>query len=497
MVATWTSARPLKGFRMARPKKTDAPDLAQRCNLSAGAIERLICPPGKAQAFLRDTEAPSLRVRVTPAEAKSFVFEAKLNRQTIRRTLGDVREWSIEQARTEARRLAVLVDNGTDPRELDRQRDADKAAAAAQAALHAAAAAAAAEPARVTWERYLEERRPHWRERTFTDHLKVAQVGGRAKVRGEGVTQDGPLAPLLVLPLSDLTPAAVDTWAAREAQDRPARVRLALRMLKAFLRWAAAEPDLAGRVNTAAASSKKAREAAGRSRAKDDVLLKEQLQAWFAQVRALPNRTLSAYLQCLLLLGCRREELLRLKWSDINWQWKGLRLADKVEDEGREVPLTPYVATLLAGLPRVNGWVFASGRPVSQHPKHAERRARYADKAGIEPAPLAQASAPGRIVDPSSAHRRACAAAGIEGLTLHGLRRSFKSLTEWLEVPVGVVAQIQGHKPSATVEKHYARRPLDLLRVHHEGIERWVLEQAGVKFDAAPNRRPALAAISN
>lgn len=482
---------------MARPRNTDTPDLAKPCNLTAGAIERLKCPPGRAQAFLRDAEGNGLRVRVTPNGAKSFVFEQSLKNCTIRRTIGSVSAYSIEEARAEAKRLSVLLDAGTDPRELDRQREADKAAAAAEAALHAAAAAAAAEPARVTWERYLEERRPHWRERTYTDHLKVAQVGGRAKIRGEGVTQDGPLAPLLALALSELTPAAVDTWAAREAQDRPARVRLALRMLKAFLRWAAAEPDLAGRVNTAAASSKKAREAAGRSRAKDDVLLKEQLQAWFAQVRALPNRTLSAYLQCLLLLGCRREELLCLKWDDINWQWKGLRLADKVEDEGREVPLTPYVATLLAGLPRVNGWVFASGRPVSQHPKHAERRARYADKAGIEPAPLAQSSAPGRIVDPSSAHRRACAAAGIEGLTLHGLRRSFKSLTEWLEVPVGVVAQIQGHKPSATVEKHYARRPLDLLRVHHEGIERWVLEQAGVKFDAAPNRRPALAVISN
>ena len=44
-------------------------------------------------------------------------------------------------------------------------------------------------------------------------------------------------------------------------------------------------------------------------------------------------------------------------------------------------------------------------------------------------------------------------------MTLHGLRRSFKSLTEWLEVPVGVVAQIQGHKPSATAEKHYTVRP--------------------------------------
>ena len=78
----------------------------------------------------------------------------------------------------------------------------------------------------------------------------------------------------------------------------------------------------------------------------------------------------------------------------------------------------------------------------------------------------------------------ACATVSLEGLTLHGLRRSFSTLTEWLEVPTGVVAQIQGHKPSATAEKHYKRRPLDLLRVHHERIEAWILEQAGVTFDA-------------
>ncbi len=51
-------------------------------------------------------------------------------------------------------------------------------------------------------------------------------------------------------------------------------------------------------------------------------------------------------------------------------------------------------------------------------------------------------------------------------------------------MPAGVVAQIQGHKPSATAEKHYRVRPLDLLRVHHERIEAWILEQAGVQFDA-------------
>ena len=302
--------------------------------------------------------------------------------------------------------------------------------------------------------------------------------------------------------LPGLTTSTVEAWAAREAKDRPARVRLALRMLKAFLRWAAAEPDLAGRVDAAAASSRKTREAAGRARPKDDVLLKEQLPMWFAQVRALPNPIVAAYLQVLLLTGARREELLRLRWDDVNWRCKGLRLADKVDAAGREVPLTPYAAALLAGLPRANDWVFASSRVLSLDPLHARRRARYHERQGTEPpdGELVQASGSGRLSDPDIAHRRACAAAGIDGLTLHGLRRSFASLTEWLEVPVGVVAQIQGHKPSATAEKHYKRRPLDLLRVHHERIERWMLEQAGVVFDydaVSETRRPALAVIGN
>ena len=90
----------------------------------------------------------------------------------------------------------------------------------------------------------------------------------------------------------------------------------------------------------------------------------------------------------------------------------------------------------------------------------------------------------GCLTEPNNPHTRACRTAGLEGLTLHGLRRSFKSLTEWLEVPVGVVAQIQGHKPSATAEKHYTVRPLELLRVHHERIEAWILEQAGIVFDS-------------
>ena len=99
-----------------------------------------------------------------------------------------------------------------------------------------------------------------------------------------------------------------------------------------------------------------------------------------------------------------------------------------------------------------------------------------------------------RISIPRNLHETACKVAGIDGLSLHGLRRSFKSLTEWLEMPAGVVAQIMGHKPSATAEKHYTVRPLDLLRLHHEKIEAWILAQAGVPFvaDVEPGKLRAV-----
>ena len=436
---------------MARPKKSESPDLSDRVNLTAGAIERLTCPAGKQQAFMRDSEAPGLRVRVTAAGAKSFVYESKLNRQTIRRTIGDVKLWSIEQARTEARRLAVVLDSGQDPRELERQQQADRAAAKAAAAVQAATVGEA-------WAAYVTERTPHWGELHRKDHERLTRAGGEVAkrgTRGRGVTIAGPLHPLLGLPLRELTAPTVEAWATREAQTRPTAARLAWRLLKAFLGWCAEQPEYAPVLpSTNPAKTKKAREALGKAKAKDDSLLKEQLPAWFDAVRSISNPAVAAYLQTLLLTGARPGEVLAMRWNDLNTQWRGLTIRDKVEGE-RVIPLTPYVWHLLAALPRRNEFVFASSRN--------------------ENTPL---------TEPNHAHDKACKVAAIDGLTLHGLRRSFGSLSEWLEVPAGVVAQIQGHKPSATAEKHYRVRPLDLLRVHHERIEAWILEQAGIVFDA-------------
>lgn len=63
-------------------------------------------------------------------------------------------------------------------------------------------------------------------------------------------------------------------------------------------------------------------------------------------------------------------------------------------------------------------------------------------------------------------------------------------------MPVGVVAQIMGHKPSATAEKHYTVRPLDLLAKWHVKIEAWILEQAGIEAPSAEDAAQRLRVVA-
>ena len=434
---------------MARPKKTDAPDLSTPQDLTAGLIERLTCPADKSQAFMRDAKAPGLRVRVTAAGAKSFVFEAKLNRQTIRRTIGDVRTLSIEDARTEARALAKTVKNDKqDPRELERDRLAAKAA-------DIAAAAAQAVTVGDVWPRYLEEGKPKRRDafkpRYRADLEAMAAPGGIKKKRGEGVTRPGPLYPLLALALSQVNEDTLKSWFDREAKTGKHLAARALMMFRGFMRWCSAKPEYRNLTDREAGKAAAIVENLPQATHRTDKLLKGQVQGWWTGVEQLSNRTASVYLRALLLTGARREEVAALKWGDVDFQWRKLTLADKV-DATRTIPLSPYMAHMLAGLPRVGAFVFAS------------------------------ASKSGHIVDARDSMQKAVTEAEVGHLTFHGLRRTFTQTGRGV-VPAGIVAQIQGHKSSATAEG-YDIRTLDELSPYLEQIERHILSLAGVQFDA-------------
>ena len=427
---------------------------------TAGRVSGFKCPPDKKQAFLWDSTAPGLGLRATPAGKPAYVFQGVYQGKDVRVTVGNPDAWSVPQAQAKARELQRLIDEGTDPR--SPKREALAAAAAEEQAQAAAATAAATQAVTVgeAWATYIEARRPYWGGLHLRDNVGMMAPGGEEKKRGKGLTEPGPLAHFAPLRMLDVTAEAVQAWADAESRTRPTRARLGLHLFHAFLSWCSEHPEYSALVpDKNPARNRRAREALGKPRAKQDALLKEQLPAFFEAVQGLRSPAVRAYLLGLLLTGARPGELLALRWEDVNTTWKGLTIRDKDASKGgadgvRIIPLTPYVHHLLAALPRRGEWVFSSD---------------------TMPQPISRPHA--RLAD-------ACAVAGIEGLTLHGLRRSFGTLSEWLELPAGVVAQIQGHKPSATAEKHYRVRPLDLLRLHHEKLESWILEQAGVQFDA-------------
>jgi len=465
----------------------------QRERLTLDRIRRFTCPDGVKQVFLWDSVAPRLAVRAT-AGAKSFIFEAKLNRKTIRRTIGDANVWNLEQARAEANRLQVLVESGTDPRELDRQKEEAKEAAKEAAEAAAREAEERTKPAIEAWGHYIEGRRAKWSASHLRDHERLAQPGEDPITRGkktteDGTTQPGLLRPLLMRPLVEIDAALVQSWLKDQAAKRPTQAALAFRLLRAFLNWCAEDERYQAIASPQAHATKKVREELPKRTAKDDCLQREQLKPWFAKVRAIRNPVIAAYLQAALLTGARREELAALRWEDVDFQWNTLRIRDKVEGE-RVIPLTPYVAQLLRDLKRRNDTPPAEWRIL--HGKKVRN-----DLESWEPAPWVFSSPRaelGYLQEPRIQHQAACREAGIDGLTIHGLRRSFGSLAEWVEVPTGVVAQIMGHKPSATAEKHYRRRPLDLLRKWHTAVEVWILEEAGVERHAA-GEAPALVAV--
>lgn len=440
---------------MARPSKTAQIDYGAAHTLTHGLLERASCPPGRAFVLVRDIEHRGLRLRCTVAGGKHWQFETRLKGKLITKALGEWPAVSIGEAQAQARDLRNLTERGIDPRDVERQQQAEQAAATA-------AATAKALTVGEVWPLYLEngkpKRRDEWKPRYRADMEKMVSPGGVRPKSGikkpkDGpmpLTRPGPLYPLLALPLADVNEDTLKIWYDREALAGKYQAARALMMFRGFLRWCSARPEYRSLTDHDAGKAAAIVESLPQSKKRTDALEAAQVAGWWAGVAQLSNRTASAYLCGLLLTGARREELATLTWDNVDFQWRKLTIADKVEST-RTIPLTPYLAEILVSLPRRNEYVFAS-----------EGKA-------------------GRLVDARAGHAKALQQAGIKHLTFHGLRRSFALLGEAGGAPAGAIAQVMGHKPSATAEG-YKPRSVDALRPFLEQIEAHILHLAGVQY---------------
>ena len=92
-----------------------------------------------------------------------------------------------------------------------------------------------------------------------------------------------------------------------------------------------------------------------------------------------------AAIRLLLLTGCRKNEIVTLRWDDIDRTAGEIRISDS-KTGARRVPLTPAVERVLAGIPRIEGnpWIIAGQNP-GDHLKNLDQIwLRLRPRAGLD-----------------------------------------------------------------------------------------------------------------
>ena len=141
-----------------------------------------------------------------------------------------------------------------------------------------------------------------------------------------------------------------------------------------------------------------------------------------------------AAFRLLMLTGCRKSEILTLRWEDVDLDAGELRLRD-AKTGARAVAISPSARRVLEGLPRVPGnpWVIASTKPGR------------------------------RVTNINSPWLLIRARAGLNDVRIHDLRHSFASRALALGESLPMIGKLLGHRKVQTTAR-YAHLALDSVK---------------------------------
>ena len=130
-------------------------------------------------------------------------------------------------------------------------------------------------------------------------------------------------------------------------------------------------------------------------------------------------------IRLLLLTGCRRNEIVTLRWDDIDRTARELRLSE-AKTGPRRVPLTPAVERVLERIPRIEGnpWVI-TGQKEGDHLKNLD-----------------------------AIWLRLRARAGLKDVRLHDCRHSFASRALALGEGLPAIGRLLGHRKVTTAARY-------------------------------------------
>ena len=374
--------------------------------LTDAGVARL--KPGRTEYIVWDTRVAGLGVRVRPSGHRSFVWHGRSEGRAVRATVGPVALMTVE----EARRAALALQNGE-----GRFRDGDGIALSAVPLFRDFATGAWMAAAGARWKA---ARRKHIGRRLETQLLPA--FGS--------------------LRLDRIRRRDVERWFDAYSMTAPGGANEALQVLRQILGAAVATGLIA--VNPTAGVRKNARPSFTRFLSSEEIDRLHDTLDRLVDKRPY-YRQQADIVRLLLLTGCRRGEIVELKWSEVDGDV--LRLAE-TKTGSRTVWLNEPARAILAAQPR-------TGSPY------------------VFPAPNDPARPRSRNL---SLWRGARKEAGIEDVRLHDLRHTVASQAVARGVALSTVAKMLGHA-----------NPIMTLRYAHVGdrdVEA-ASERIGSVIDAA------------
>ena len=179
------------------------------------------------------------------------------------------------------------------------------------------------------------------------------------------------------------------------------------------------------------------------------IIKKHELPGWYAAVMKMSNYTIRDYLLILLFTGLRREEGLRLKWSDIDMKDKTFIVSDTKNNNSLQLPIGDHVYQLLK---------------------------KSKEEAGESKFVFPGTGESGHLVEPKKQVAKVIEESGVR-FCLHDLQRVFITTAESLDISSYAVHSLFNHSTGNDVTSEYIISNPERLRKPMQRIETHLLGQ--------------------
>lgn len=268
---------------------------------------------GKSKHIIWDSTLTGLGLRVYPSGKKSFVLSYRQNGRKRLLTLGKYGVYTIDEARDLATNNLADINKGADPVEAKRQ---------------SAKAQTMEELYNIYLERYAKSHKKTWSEdeRRINNHLLPMWKHH------------------LIISITRNDIASLhNKIGVKHPYEANRTLALLSKMFELASEWGLIDET---RANPASRIKKFKEEK------RDRFVTQTEMPELIKAINNEKNIYAKYAIYMYLLTGMRKNEVLKLKWTDIDWDRKDIRLDDTKAGRVHYVPLTPMVEKLLSEIPK-------------------------------------------------------------------------------------------------------------------------------------------------